>query len=165
MVVPKRSGVVRICVDLKPLNQSVLREVHLIPKVDKTLAQLLNDVESGSTLQFGGLKCIAERILKCTTYAKDNMLKREPLLITPLLDYAWQIGTDLLKPSEHYLPVMDYFSQYPEISRLISTTSAAMITSLKSISAQCGIPEIVHSDNSPQYASREFSVLVELYGF
>ena len=40
VVVPKREGSVRICVDLKPLNQSILREVHPIPKVDDTLAQL-----------------------------------------------------------------------------------------------------------------------------
>ena len=40
VVVPKKSGKLRICVDLKPLNQSVLREVHPLPKVDETLAQL-----------------------------------------------------------------------------------------------------------------------------
>ena len=40
VVVPKPSGDVRICVDLKPLNDSVLREVHPLPKVDQTLAQL-----------------------------------------------------------------------------------------------------------------------------
>ena len=40
VVVPKKSGAVRICVDLKPLNESVLREVHPLPKVDETLAQL-----------------------------------------------------------------------------------------------------------------------------
>ena len=40
VVVPKRSGDVRICVDLKPLNESVLREPHPIPKVDETLALL-----------------------------------------------------------------------------------------------------------------------------
>ena len=40
VVVPKKSGDVRICVDLKPLNKSVLREVHPLPKVDDTLAQL-----------------------------------------------------------------------------------------------------------------------------
>ena len=40
VVVPKKSGAVRICVDLKPLNESVLREVHPIPKVDETLAHL-----------------------------------------------------------------------------------------------------------------------------
>lgn len=40
VVVPKKSGKVRICIDLKPLNESVLREVHPLPKVDETLAQL-----------------------------------------------------------------------------------------------------------------------------
>ena len=40
VVAHKKSGAVRICVDLKPLNQSVLREVHPLPKVDETLAQL-----------------------------------------------------------------------------------------------------------------------------
>ena len=45
VVVPKRSGEVRICVDLKPLNEGVLRETHPIPSVDDTLAQL-----SGATV-------------------------------------------------------------------------------------------------------------------
>ena len=41
VVMPKRSGAVRICVDLiKPLNESVLREPHPIPKVEGTLAQV-----------------------------------------------------------------------------------------------------------------------------
>ena len=40
VVVPKKDKTVRICVDLKPLNSSVLREIHPLPKVDNTLAQL-----------------------------------------------------------------------------------------------------------------------------
>ena len=40
VVVPKKNGKVCICVDLKPLNENVLREVHPMPKVDETLAQL-----------------------------------------------------------------------------------------------------------------------------
>ena len=40
VLVPKSSGAVRICVDMKPLNEHVLREVHPMPKVDTTLAQL-----------------------------------------------------------------------------------------------------------------------------
>ena len=38
VVIPKKDGIVRICVDLKPLNTAVLRECHLLPKVDDTLA-------------------------------------------------------------------------------------------------------------------------------
>ena len=40
VAVPKKSGAIRICVDLKCLNQSVMREVHPLPKVDNTLAKL-----------------------------------------------------------------------------------------------------------------------------
>ena len=40
VVVPKKNNTVRICVDLKPLNESVLREIHPLPRVDETLAQL-----------------------------------------------------------------------------------------------------------------------------
>ena len=40
VVVPKKSGSVRICVDFRLLNDNVLREVHPLPKVDETLAQL-----------------------------------------------------------------------------------------------------------------------------
>jgi len=36
----KDEGAVQIFVDLKPLNVSILREVHPMPKVDTTLAQL-----------------------------------------------------------------------------------------------------------------------------
>ena len=34
VVVPKKTGDVRICVDLKPLNNNVLREPYPIPAVD-----------------------------------------------------------------------------------------------------------------------------------
>ena len=40
VVAPNKAGAIHICVDLKPLNHSVLREVHPFPKVDETLAQL-----------------------------------------------------------------------------------------------------------------------------
>ena len=40
VVVPKKSGAIRICVDLKKLNESVLREVHPLLRVDETSALL-----------------------------------------------------------------------------------------------------------------------------
>ena len=40
VAVPKKSGGVRICVDMKPLNLGILREVHPLPMVDEVLAQV-----------------------------------------------------------------------------------------------------------------------------
>ena len=39
VVVPKKEGKIRICVDLKPLNDCVLREIHPLPRVQDTLAK------------------------------------------------------------------------------------------------------------------------------
>ena len=50
----EEEGGVRVCVDLKPINQCVLREYHPLPKVDDILRQLTGatvfpklDVNSG----------------------------------------------------------------------------------------------------------------------
>ena len=40
VAVTKKFGSIQICVDLEPLNESIQREVHPLPKVDETLAQL-----------------------------------------------------------------------------------------------------------------------------
>ena len=40
VAVPKPNGSVRICVDLRPLNQNVMRETFPLPTVDDVLAQL-----------------------------------------------------------------------------------------------------------------------------
>ena len=40
VLVPKKNGSVRICVDLKMLSENVLRKIHPLPKVDETLVLL-----------------------------------------------------------------------------------------------------------------------------
>ena len=40
VVVPKKTGQLCICVDLKPISESVIRELHPYPTVDETLGQL-----------------------------------------------------------------------------------------------------------------------------
>ena len=89
------------------------------------------------------------------------------MIISPLPDYPWQvIGTDLFElKGASYLLVVDYFSRYPEIAKRTSTTSQAIITVLKSIFARHGIPEVIRSDNGPQYASQDFARFTESYGF
>ena len=95
----------------------------------------------------------------CRKCAKESQQQKEPLIPTPLPDYPWQVvGSDLFElGGEQYLLVVDYYSHYPEVVRLQSTTSTTVIKMLKTIFSRHGIPEVLRSDNGPQYSSVEFS--------
>ena len=67
--------------------------------------------------------------------------------------------------SETYILIADYFSQYLEILRLQSTTSQAVVKALKATFSRHGIPEIIISDNGPQYSSEGFSEFAKQYQF
>ena len=64
-----------------------------------------------------------------------------------------------------YLLVVDYYSRYPEITKLSSTTSESIIKALRSIFSRLGIPEVLISDNGPQYASGVMKDFAKSYGF
>ena len=59
--------------------------------------------------------------------------------------------------------VTDYYSRYPEVHKLKDTTSKGVITCLKEIFGRWGIPEIIVSNNAPQYNSQEFSDFARAY--
>ena len=46
-----------------------------------------------------------------------------------------------------------------------STTSSAIIYVLQAVFSHHGIPDVVRSDNGPQYASQEFAQFARAYGF
>ena len=66
----------------------------------------------------------------------------------------------------NYLLVIDYRSRYVEVSALLSSqTSREIIRGLKSIFARHGVPEVVRSDNGPQFDSAEFAKFAKEWQF
>ena len=112
-------------------------------------------------------KQINDVIERCSICVRESSPRREPLIPSKLPDYPWQkIGTDLfyLKRS-NYILVIDYFSRFAEVIKLKSTSSQAIIDALQSIFSCYGIPEVVISDNGPQYSSNEFDAFAKKYHF
>ena len=78
-----------------------------------------------------------------------------------LPQYPWQkVGVDLFHLNgTNYIILVNYFSRYPEVQRITSTSSTTVINWLKSTFSRFGIPETVISDNGPQFASNIFLTL------
>ena len=64
VVVSKPNGSVRICVDLTKLNENVMREQHIMPSVEQTLAQL-NEAKLFSKLVTDSGKSLFANSLLC----------------------------------------------------------------------------------------------------
>ena len=112
-------------------------------------------------------KQIEELIKACPTCEKHKEVRPEPLRPSTTPDYPFQkLGMDLFEwKGQTYLLVVDYFSRWVEISLLQKTTSQRTVEHCKSIFSRYGIPEVVISDNGPQFASCEFAHFAETYGF
>ena len=70
---------------------------------------------------------------------------------------------DMVELKGHiYLIIIDYYSRWIEIAYLQKTTSGSIVNS-KSVFSCNGIPELVISDNVPQFTSWTFQTVLVLY--
>ena len=55
-----------------------------------------------------------------------------------------------------FVVLVDYYSNYFELTQLKDSTSASVINGLKQHMSKHGIPDVLHSDNGPEFSSLEF---------
>ena len=101
---------------------------------------------------------IKEMVESCPTCAVFRKQQIEPLMPTEMPERPFQkVGVDLFEFNKQtYLLIVDYFSRFPIVKLLSSTTSMDVINHLKSAFAQHGIPQILLSDNGPQFSASQF---------
>ena len=102
------------------------------------------------------VKALVERCAVCAEFQARNA--SQPMQSHQLPDRPWsKVATDLFTVSgKNYLTVVDYYSDFVEVSELEDTTSRAVIQVLKEQFSRHGIPDTVVSDNGSQYSSQEF---------
>ena len=98
-------------------------------------------------------KDIHSFIQQCPECMKMLTPPREPLITSPLPSHSWQkVTSDLFHLNNStYLIIVDYFSRYPEVVQLSSTTSRSVIKALQAIFSHLGVPSVFMSDNGPQF--------------
>ena len=110
---------------------------------------------------------IQDLVANCHTCAKVRPTPTEPLMPSSFPSRPWErVATDLFThDGQSYVLVVDYFSRWIEVRPLDGQTSSDIIHRLKSIFATHGIPDIVMSDNGPQYSSEQFLNFAQSYEF
>ncbi|XP_049515620.1 uncharacterized protein K02A2.6-like [Dermacentor silvarum] len=110
---------------------------------------------------------VEHMVTQCAICAETRVQRSEPLLPTVTPDRPWQhLGIDLFQlKGRDYVLIVDYYSRFPEVVSVGSTTAPAVISAIKSCIARFGIPDIVRADNGPQFVSNEFAEFARSYGF
>ena len=101
----------------------------------------------------------------CNTLRPEQC--REELKPHELPTRPWsKVGTDLFTfDGKNYIVTVDYYSNFIEMDKLSDTTSKTAIETLKKQFARHGIPDILVSDNGPQYSSDEFRQFAKHWEF
>ena len=120
------------------------------------------------SLWWPGLSRQLEELVKnCSVCRKCTNQRSEPLITTALPELPWQrVGTDLFEfKGRSYLLIVDYYSRFIEVALLNRTTAEEVILRTKGMFARFGIPEVVVSDNGPQYSSEAYAAFARQYQF
>lgn len=82
------------------------------------------------------------------------------------IDFAKDTSDSLIKTSTgHYLLCMvDAFSKWVEVILMNKTTSEETVEKIRSLIAAYGFPEVIVSDNGPQFTSDEFKLFLKNNG-
>ena len=110
-------------------------------------------------------KQIEDLVEKCDKCCKESQNRVEPMILSDVPQRPQQtVGSYLFELNgSNYLLVVDYLSAF--VAKLNNTSSASIVNNLKSIFARHGIPEIVVTNNGPQYSSETFSAFADAHGF
>ena len=139
----------------KSLRQTVLQKIH-------TGHQGITKcrVRARQSVWWPGLsKELQQLVQNCPDCCKAQRQLAQPLTPSSLPVLPWQkVATGLFEWKQStFLLIVDYYSRFIEIARLKRPTTEEIVTHIKSIFARHSIPEMVISDNGPQYTSDLYS--------
>ena len=101
----------------------------------------------------------------CQSYQPDQC--REELQPYPIPSRPWSmLGADFFDlGQQHFFVLVDYWSGFFEVQEVKVATSASVIAACKVQFARHGIPDVLITDNGPQFTSSVFSAFVREWQF
>ena len=137
------------------LRPDVLRRLHDGHQgITKTCAK------AASSVWWHGIsEDITKVVRNCATCEKFRKERIEPMKGAEFPDRPWaRVGVDFFQhKNKHYLLAVDYFSRDVKICLVPKNVNTAQtVVKMKKIFSRHGIPDILFTDNGPQFDSHEF---------
>ncbi|XP_028407548.1 uncharacterized protein K02A2.6-like [Dendronephthya gigantea] len=148
----------------KSLQSDYLQRVHLGHAGIESTKRRARDI-----LYWPGMSEDIERLVRACSVCNSckSHQQREPLKMHDVPERPWsRVATDLFYwNGKDYAMVTDSFSGWIEITKLSNISSRAVIENLKEVFSRFRIPDVLYSDNGPQYSSEEFEMFSREWGF
>lgn len=113
-------------------------------------------------------KDIQEAVEKCEVCAEfQNNNSKQPMQSHEIPGRPWsRVSSDLFTlNSRDYIVLVDSYSDFIEVGELRSTNSSDIIRFLKQQFSRHGIPNVLVTDNGPQFSSSEFTTFSSTWEF
>ena len=158
----------------------LLRGTRLVvpPSLRCDILRYLHDCHQGitktrqnaaSSVWWPGISRDIEKMVSdCVTCEKYRRERIEPMKGTEFPQRPWsRVGVDFFMHKGHtYLLAIDYYSRDVEICIVTKKVDTSETTlKLKKVFSRHGIPDVLFSDNGPQFDSQEFRDFAQYCGF
>ena len=144
------------------LRKKMLAKVHFSHLGAQSNIRMCKDIIFWTDMQ-AVIKDVCDSCGQCAQFAASR--PKEPMKSHPIPDYPWQlVSQDLFYfEGSDYLITVDHFSDFIEVNKLDDILSATVVEKSKAHFARHGIPEVLLSDNGPQYTSVDFKSFCKLH--
>ena len=146
------------------LRTDVLRHLH-----DGHQGITKTRENANSSVWWPGLsKDIEKTVKNCVICEKYRRERVEPMKGTEFPERPWsRVAADFFyHKGSTYLLLIDYYSRDIEICQVTKNVDTAdTVSKMKKAFYHQGIPDVLFSDNGPQFASAEFQSFAKQYGF
>lgn len=148
----------------KSLRKEMLQKIHKghlgIEKYKKRAREVMYWPQINKDVAIEVYSCAV-----CLKYRASN--PPEPLKPHPEPDRPYQkVDTDLfVLNGKDYFVVTDYYSLYPEVFKLSTIMTEAVITSMKAAFSRHGVANEVFTDNGPQFSCESFRLFTVEWNF
>ena len=144
------------------LRSSMLKMIHASHMGVDNNYRMCRDILHWPAMK-SAIQDICSSCGQCAQYGAQHA--REPMRSMPIPQYPWQfVNKDIFHwKSSAYLLTVDTYSDFFELDLLPDILAATIVMKSGVQFSRHGIPEVLLSDNGPQFISAEFSSFCESY--